>query len=597
MTPTFRPPPSAFRPPSVTLRRVLSTRFLQLWLLVVAIALSIHLGSYPLYDADEGRNGEVGREMAATNDYVMPRLDGMPYLDKPIVYFAAEAAAMEILGPTELAARLPALLFTFLTAALVMWFARRVWGSEEALVAAIAFLSMPLVLAFSRTVIFDSALSFFIVLAIMAFYFAVEEAAVIPSVSEGSGRAEGAENDILGAARPAKSFASLGMTKRWTILAWAAIGFGVLTKGPVALALPLIVAIPYAIRRKAFRALWSWWGLAVFAVVIAPWVWAISLAVPDFLQYVLVTETAQRLATKALKRTGAPWYFVPYLIGGALPWSIVAFFAWRRKLRDNPMFFIALWILVPFLFFSLSQSKRPQYIVPLMPAIALAVAHFWRDDRRATAVRFAAIAVLILGIALVAAPAIVHHRAKIDPVIAAGVDASALPMGIAALAGAVAAIAFAKRRDIALAALSLPVIAIPLTANPLLQSIGVLRSEKALVSQMKPYLTPETQVIGIESYTGSMSFYLGREIVVATPKGEEFTSNYIIRHYARFADDPQSSLRRPEWLQRNLDSCCAPRIYIIRSKDADGRAALAVRGIRRIASDGHFAAYGPWRGR
>ncbi len=571
----------------------MSKRFLQVWLLVVAIGLSIHIGSYPLYDADEGRNGEVGREMAATNDYVMPRLDGMPYLDKPIVYFAAEAAAMEILGPTELAARLPALLFTFATALLVMWFARRVWGTEEALVAAIVFLSMPLVLAFSRTVIFDSALSFFIVLAIMAFYFAVEAKLVIPSVSEGSGRVEGERTETSGPARPPGS-----LTRWWTILAWAAIGFGVLTKGPVAIALPLIVAIPYAIRRKAFRALWSWWGLAVFVVAIAPWVWAISLAVPDFLQYVLVTETMQRLATKALKRTGAPWYFVPYLIGGGLPWSIVAFFAWRKARRDHSMLYVALWILVPFLFFSLSQSKRPQYIVPLMPAIALAVAHFWRDDeRRAMAIRCAAIAVLIFGIALVAAPSIIEHRAKIDPIVVAGVRESALAMGIAALAGAIAAIAFARRRDIALAALSLPVIAIPLTANPLLQSIGALRSEKALVSQIRPYLTPQTQVIGIEAFTGSMSFYLGRELLVATPDGEEFTSNYIIRHYARFADDPQSSLRRPEWLQQNLDSCCAPRIYIIRSKDVDGRMAMEGRGMRPIAGDGHFEAYGPWRGR
>src|SRR5512132_4055595 len=107
-----------------------SPALLRAWLLVVLIALAIHLGGYPLYDADEGRNGEVGREMAASNDYVMPRLDGLPYLDKPIVYFAAEAAAMEVMGPTEAAARLPALLFTFATAAFVWWFARRLWTAN-----------------------------------------------------------------------------------------------------------------------------------------------------------------------------------------------------------------------------------------------------------------------------------------------------------------------------------------------------------------------------------------------------------------------------------------------------------------------------------
>src|SRR5438445_6724986 len=96
------------------------------WAVVAAIAIAWQLGGYPLLDADEGRNAEVGREMAATNDYVMPRLDGMPYLDKPIVYFAAEAAAMEVTGATEFAARFPAWFFTIATAALIAWFASRV---------------------------------------------------------------------------------------------------------------------------------------------------------------------------------------------------------------------------------------------------------------------------------------------------------------------------------------------------------------------------------------------------------------------------------------------------------------------------------------
>ncbi|MGZ5475843.1 MAG: ArnT family glycosyltransferase, partial [Thermoanaerobaculia bacterium] len=129
---------------------------LRVWIVVAAIAIGLLLGSVPLLDADEGRNAEVGREMAETNDYVVPRYDGLPYLDKPVVYVAAEALAMEVLGPSELAARLPAYLFTLATAAVIFFFAKRLWGVDEACVAVIAYLSMPLTIAFARTVIFDS---------------------------------------------------------------------------------------------------------------------------------------------------------------------------------------------------------------------------------------------------------------------------------------------------------------------------------------------------------------------------------------------------------------------------------------------------------
>ena len=550
---------------------------LRVWLVVAAIALFTHLGGYPLFDADEGRNGEVGREMAATNDYVMPRIDGMPYLDKPVVYFAAEALAMEVLGPTELAARLPAYLFTLLTALLLFWFARKVWNEESAYIAAIAFLSMPLTLAFSRTVIFDSALTFFIVGAIIAFYYCAE--------------------------------CTVHSAQRWSALAWASIAFGVLTKGPVAIALPLLVMIPYAIKRKSFRKLWSWGGLVAFVVIIAPWVWAVSRVVPDFLHYVLVTETVQRLATKALKRTGPPWYFIPYLIGGALPWSILACFAWRRaphpplrgalsrgerelnhdqtplppgeggrrpgEGRDHTTLLLALWILIPFVFFSISQSKRPQYILPVMPAIALAVANFWNPK----AARIAAALFAILGIVLVAAPFV--HVGKMTPEVAAGVQSSALPMGIVTLIGAVGAIVFAKRRDIAIVALSLPIIAVPITANPLLQAIGERRSAKAFVEKLQPYAS--RPVVGIDDYTGSLQFYLRKPVTVVTPDAEEFTSNYIIRHYAQFANDPSSPVRHDTVYD-------AARLYVVRNNDRLHMTQLKANGFTEVARDAHHVA-------
>jgi 4-amino-4-deoxy-L-arabinose transferase-like glycosyltransferase len=519
----------------------LRSAVLKLWLLIVAVALFINIGGYPLYDADEGRNGEVGREMAATNDYVMPRIDGMPYLDKPIVYFAAEAMAMEVLGPTELAARVPAYLFTLFTAALLFWFARRVWGEEEALVAAIAYLAMPLTLAFSRTVIFDSALSFFMVAATIAFYFAVETG-----------------------------------EKKWAALAWTSIAFGVLTKGPVAIAVPLLIAIPYAIRRKAFRALWSIAGLVLFVVIIAPWVWAVSKVVPDFLHYVLVTETAQRLATKALKRTGPPWYFIPFIAGGALPWCIPAAMAWRRDRRDEPLIFAALWVLMPFLFFSLSQSKRPQYILPVMPAIALLAARCWTtDERRARiAARIAAIVFLLFGALLIAAPRV---HVKMDPEAAAGARAVAIPMAIGTLAGA---FAFLKRRDVALIAMTIPIITIPLTANPLLQAIGERRSAKTFVAK----LPAAPKYVAVEDYTGSMEFYLRKPIDVVTPDAEEFTSNYIIRHYDAFANDAKWPVKRTLTLEHGV-------VYIVRNNDAVHRAMLEKNGFSAVAESPHHVAY------
>src|SRR2546430_5424540 len=275
---------------------------LPLLVLAAALALAFDLGGYPLFDPDEGRNAEVAREMAQSNDYLLPHLDGLPYLDKPVVYFAAAAAAMEVLGPGETAARLPAFLATLATLGLLVWFARKHWGADAGWIAALALATMPMPLAYARAAIFDSTLSLCTTAAILCFY---EE-------------------------RP--------------VLAWAAMGAGALTKGPVALLVPLAAVVPWALLTGgSLRRIFAWRGIAVFAVVALPWFIAVTTRVPVFPQYVFVRETWQRVMTPSFHRGGPWWYFLPILPVAAFPWIVPALaglrhwrWGWLVR-RENPV--------------------------------------------------------------------------------------------------------------------------------------------------------------------------------------------------------------------------------------------------------------------
>ena len=539
-----------FLPRAIVTRALNTSPLLKLWLAVGVILLAIQLGSVPLIDADEGRNAEVAREMAETNDYVMPRLNGLPYLDKPIVFFAAEAAAMEVLGATETAARLPAYLFTLATAAVLFFHARRLWGESAAYVAAIAFLSMPLVIAFARTVIFDSALTFFTTVALGSFHRAIEE-----------------------------------RNARWSMLAWTAMGFAMITKGPVTFVLVLFVVIPYAIWRKAASIVFPIFGVLLFLGVALPWVWGVSQVVPEFLRYVLVTETAARMATDELKRTGPPWYFIPYVVAGALPWSIVALASWKKFRKPDPaMVFWFMALLIPFLFFSLSQSKRPQYVLPLMVPIALLIGRIWQDART----RIAAIVLAFFGALLLVASFFVH-RTKLKPELAVVADETALAFGAAFAIGGLIAL-FAKRREIVLMALTLPTFLLPLIATPMLRAVAERRSTKSFVAELRPHLTPETQIIGVEAFTGSLMFYLQRPITVVTKDATELTSNYLIRRYGQFTSNPFSPLKTPPYFERSLAGT-NPRVYVVRLKDTQWRRVLEARGWKPIADGAHHVAY------
>jgi 4-amino-4-deoxy-L-arabinose transferase-like glycosyltransferase len=547
---------------------------LVIWLLIVVLAVGYGIGGYGLIEPDEGRNAEVAREMAATNNYVLPHLNGLPYLDKPVLFFAAVAASIEIFGVNEFAARLASLLFGLATAALTGWFALRFWGRDAAAVAATATATAPLALGLSRIVIMDTALSFFVVLALVSLFFAVENRNSTPS-----------EAPIRW-----KWYV-------WTMVAWTAMGLGVLTKGPVAFAVPLLVATPYAIRRRAAFAVWHPLGPVLMFAVALPWVWAVSREIPNFLHYVVVTETWARMTTDELRRTEPVWFFLPVLLAGTFPWSIVALSNLRsRWISEEPSdrrlrFYLLLWLIVPLIFFSLSRGKQEQYMLPLVPAVALLVASRWKGRPRG--IRVAAVLWGVLGLAMLIVAALGVPNLDTDRVSTAVAVQTTIAFGVAALVGAVVAwIGASRRRQLAVIGLALPLMAFPVVTAGLLESVAADRSARGLAAEVEGHLSPDTELLWIESYAPGVSFYLERPIPVATTDGDELRSNYILRNAEVFLDD-EGLLRPLAAAERAVSDCDGQQIFLLSTKSRDLGDAIEASGVPPLMENRRWLAFGP----
>jgi 4-amino-4-deoxy-L-arabinose transferase-like glycosyltransferase len=547
-------------------------------------ALAGGLGAHALIDPDEGRNAGVALGMVEAGDYLLPRLDGLPHLDKPFLYYAVTAASLRLLGASEWAARLPSLLAVWATAALVAAFAARLWGRRAGWIAGTACATSPMMVAYSRIVIFDALLGLFVTLALIAFYQAVER------TDPPGWRARSAA---------------------WCSVAWLAMALGTLTKGPVALAVPLLAAVPYALWRRRGRALWHPAGPALFVAVVLPWVLAVEAREPGFLRYALWTETWQRLTTDRMERTGPVWYFLPFLVGGTFPWIVPPLVSGLRRLRrlrwsgsgagpraaaEPALVFLLLWIALPLLLFSLSQSKRPHYVLPLVPAVALLAARVWTAPRPpALAVRLAAAGWLLLGgllVAMAAFPGELLERAG-PGIVAGAVPFAAFFGALASIAGAVA-LRWARHRALAPVALSLPLIALPLLAPTLLATVARERSARQVAAAVAPHLTPDTAVIGVETFPASLTFYLDRSITVSTDDPRRLGSNYVLASgvgQARTA----SVLRPSGWWLSAARECGQPAIFIVERPFEPWISALRQAGLPLIHAGPDLAALGPCR--
>jgi 4-amino-4-deoxy-L-arabinose transferase-like glycosyltransferase len=363
---------SAVGPPAQRTYAGIAAMIAVLWLAVLPLR--------PLFNPDEGRYAEIPREMLATHDWVVPHLNGLAYLEKPPLQYWATAAALRVFGNNEFGARLYTALCALATLAVVWLTANRLWGRAEAWRAGAVQGGMLLFVVLGQLLTLDMSLTFFMTLSLAAFL-----------------RAQRAPWPGHAAARP------------WMLLAWAAAALGVLTKGPVAAALPAAVLVSYTLAARdasPWRRLHAGWGLPLFLALTVPWYWLVARRLPGFLEFFFVHEHVSRYLTPSADREEAWWYFAAVFTLGSLPWTLSALrivaTGWRRRTPRGVFdagLFLWIWIVFIIGFFSLSDSKLIPYILPVMPALALCVGAlpdgaFGRDVRTACVLTLAAAAAL-----------------------------------------------------------------------------------------------------------------------------------------------------------------------------------------------------------
>jgi len=451
-------------------------------LIALALVAAPLVASAPLFDPDEGLHAAIAQEMNQRHDYVTPTFLGEPFLDKPILFFWAEAASLKLFGDREMAVRLPPLLFGLFGMIAVAALGRALFDDAAGLIAGIAYGTMLLPMGVSELAVHDIGLVGFLCVACWC---------MVKIASPAGGRLV-----LLAAA------------------AGAALGLSILTKGLVGVVFTGIFAACLAVYRPAV-----WLRLAVALavaggvalLVAAPWYVAMERAHAGYLHYYFVERHLQGYLTATQRHAGRPfWYYLPILAGGTLPWTPYLFLSAAAP-RAHPLRFAVWgWFVIGLLFLSIGESKLVTYALPLFPALALIVGDYLsrRLDAGGLAGRGARIAFSIHAVALATVPSlglwfVIRRFGPIEGPAAAIVAA----LGLLTLAAGYGALRARSDRRFAagLAALSIVAIAGMMVVAP--HAADSLTS-RDLAAWLNRAGTLPSRVSVLDERIGSLVFYL-----------------------------------------------------------------------------------------
>ncbi len=318
----------------------------------------IPLNGRLLWQPDETRYAEISRDMLQRGDWVVPYFLDIRYFEKPVAGYWINSISQWIFGDSNFAVRFGSVFSIMLSAFLLYRLAMMMWQCRQtAFISCLIYISMFIVFSVGTYSVLDPMFSLWVTAGIVCCFWALKASST-----------------------------------RERVFAWLVLGItcgmAFMTKGFLALVLPVISMIPVTIYQKRFLEMLRFGPIAIIGAVLIslPWVIAVAVREPDYWHYFFWIEHIQRFASENAQHASPFWFYLPIVILGVIPWLGLLpgtlFTGWKAKKNHPEMFFLLCWFCIPLIFFSISRGKLLTYILPCMGPLALMMAKYAVDSMR-----------------------------------------------------------------------------------------------------------------------------------------------------------------------------------------------------------------------
>ncbi len=478
-----------------------------------------HLGAIGFVGPDEPRYAWIARDMAETGDWVTPRLYGKPWFEKPPFYYWGAAISFKLFGVSEAAARLPSAISALLATLAMAWLALRIYGAETARWLLLLLPTTVGMIGFSHAAATDMPFSAMLTIAMVCVAVLLRlplECGGLPPLSSN----EAAATKSAGTPATAPNSSSLTSSTFLTSLLFGFfLGLAVLAKGPAAIILCGGAVFFWALFTKRWRdalRLLHPAAIAALCLTALPWYILCARRNPDFFRVFFIEHNFKRFLTPEFQHIQPFWFYIPVVLVAFLPWTVGMLAGLVDSLSRSPLnsFFLSLG-LFPVLFFTVSRSKLPGYILPAVPPLAWLLANTAsalvakRPDKKLLAATFAITSILLA----IAIERFAAHRALGTDIIPAPWTTNVwFPLLIAGILGGILAL---FRR--------------PVTCLCAVQ-LGVLLATWNLSSGLA-WVDPQFSARGVitASHTDVQSLTFADVFVYDVPRGIHYGLNFYVR--------------------------------------------------------------------